>query len=96
VLLLIKCFAFSNDLEPLFLILGMSKACRLFVSTVVQKAFVEVNEAGTEAAATTALMMMMQCLPPQFNCDCPFLYMIKDNLTGLVLFAGRVTNPTQN
>ena len=74
----------------------MSNACRLSVSAVVQKAFVEVNEAGTEAAAATAGMMMLCSLPPQFNCDCPFLYMIKDNLTGLVLFAGRVANPTKN
>ena len=74
----------------------MSTAGRLSVSAVVQKAFVEVNEAGTEAAAATAGMMMLSSLPPQFNCDCPFLYMIKDNLTGLVLFAGRVANPTKN
>ena len=74
----------------------MANVGRLFVSAVVQKAFVEVNEEGTEAAAAKAGMIMLYCLPSQFNCDRPFIYMIKDNLTGLVLFAGRVANPTKN
>jgi serine protease inhibitor len=76
----------------------MSDKEELYVSKVVQKAFIEVNEEGSEAAAATAGIMMtrMAVLSPQFRCDRPFLYMIKDNLTGLVLFAGRVADPTQN
>ena len=68
------------------------------MSNVVQKAFIEVNEEGSEAAAATGMIMMtrMMVLTPQFRCDKPFLYLIKDNLTGLTLFAGRVGNPTKN
>ena len=71
----------------------------LFVSKVIQKAFVEVNEEGAEAAAATAGIMMLRAAPgafskPTFICDHPFLFMIRDNLTGLILFSGRVLNPT--
>jgi serine protease inhibitor len=74
----------------------MTAETRLFVSKVVQKAFLEVNEEGSEAAAATAFMIQAMCMPPQFVCDSPFLYLIKDNLSGLILFAGRVTDPTKN
>ena len=68
----------------------------LFVSTVLQKAFIEVNEEGAEAAAATGAIMMLKSMPmrkPTFTCDHPFLFMIKDNLTGLVLFSGKVIHP---
>ena len=76
----------------------MSVKEELYVSKVVQKAFIEVNEEGSEAAAATAGIMMarMAGINPQFLCDKPFLYLIKDNLTGLVLFAGRVSDPSKN
>jgi len=68
----------------------------LYVSKVVQKAFIEVNEDGTEAAAATAGVMMMRAMVmnPSFTCDRPFMFMIKDNLTGVTLFSGHVTDPT--
>ena len=67
-----------------------------FYSPVVQKAFIEVNEDGTEAAAATAGVMMMRAMVmnPSFTCDRPFMFMIKDNLTGVTLFSGHVTDPT--
>ena len=73
---------------------------RLYISKVLHKAFVEVNEKGTEAAAATAVMMMMArsapiTLPfiPTFKADRPFLFLIRDIKTGSVLFIGRMTNP---
>lgn len=74
---------------------GVNKG--LFVSQVVQKAFVEVNEEGAEAAAATAGIMMMRAMPmnPQFTCDRPFAFFIKDNLTGMILFSGHVTDPSK-
>ena len=69
----------------------------LYVSKVVQKAFIEVNEDGAEAAAATAAMMINCCamdIPPSFTCDRPFMFMIRDNLTGITLFSGHVTDPT--
>ncbi|MFW6161974.1 MAG: serpin family protein [Planctomycetota bacterium] len=73
---------------------------RLFISKVLHKAFVEVNEKGTEAAAVTAVMMagataMPTTVPfiPTFKADRPFLFLIRDRVTGSILFLGRVTNP---
>ena len=75
----------------------------LFVSQVVQKAFVEVNEEGTEAAAATFGCMAPGCSltasrpppPPRFTCDRPFMFLIRDNLTGMILFSGQFTAPTK-
>ena len=70
----------------------------LYVSKVLQKAFVEVNEEGTEAAAATAAIMMgrsRQPEPERFTCDRPFMFLIRDNLTGLILFSGHVTDPSK-
>ena len=70
----------------------------LYVSKVVQKAFVEVNEEGAEAAAATAAItfdVLSISIPPQFKCDRPFIFLIKDNLTGMILFSGHVTDPSK-
>lgn len=70
---------------------------RLFLGGVIHKAFVDVNEEGTEAAAATATGMMagMPPKPPEFRADHPFLFLIQDNRTGSILFLGRVVDPTQ-
>jgi serine protease inhibitor len=72
---------------------GGCRACR--ISLVIQKAFVQVTEEGTEAAAATAVTMVFLSDPmiPQFHADHPFLYVIRDPETGLVLFMGRVLDP---
>jgi serpin B len=72
----------------------------LKISEVVHKAFVEVNEEGTEAAAATAVGMVL-CVgvagpPPRpvvFQADHPFLFFIRDRRTNAVLFSGRVLDP---
>ncbi|XP_026083771.1 leukocyte elastase inhibitor-like isoform X1 [Carassius auratus] len=70
---------------------GMSPNNDLVVSKVVHKAFVEVNEEGTEAAAATGVVMMTRCMriPQFFNADHPFLFFIRHNPTKSILFYGR-------
>jgi serpin B len=70
----------------------------LYIAAVIHKAFVDVNEEGTEAAAATAVVMEarnMPALPPTFRVDHPFVFLIQENQTGSILFIGRVTNPTE-
>jgi len=70
----------------------------LYVSEVVQKAFIEVNEEGSEAAAATGAVMMATSLMPmpleEFRADRPFLFFLRDKLTGMLLFQGRVADPS--
>ncbi|CAL8293258.1 unnamed protein product [Lota lota] len=74
---------------------GMSSANDLVLSKVVHKAFVEVNEEGTEAAAATAAIMMLRCarMTPPFIADHPFLFFIRHNPSKSILFAGRYSSP---
>jgi len=74
---------------------GMNGQRDLFLSAVVHKAFVEVNEEGTTAAAATAPIIEAKAEPTVFRADHPFLFLIRDNQTGSILFLGRVANPTQ-
>jgi serpin B len=75
---------------------GMDGSGGLFISDVVQKAFVAVDEKGTEAAAATGVVMRPTAVPmPQgvFIADHPFLFFIRDRNSGAILFAGRVVDP---
>lgn len=85
---------FSDNADFSAMTGGVNKG--LYVSKVIQKAFIEVNEEGAEAAAATAGIMMMRAMVivPRFTCDRPFMFMIRDNLTGITLFSGHVTDPT--
>ncbi|XP_019640745.1 PREDICTED: leukocyte elastase inhibitor-like isoform X8 [Branchiostoma belcheri] len=77
---------------------GMSAAADLFISEVVHKAFVEVNEEGTEAAAATGVRMKMRMMPRPpvpFLVDHPFMFLIRDNRSSSVLFLGRMSKPTE-
>ncbi len=76
---------------------GMSDA-PLFIAKVVQEAFIDVNEFGTEGAAATAVEMLEGGLGPPtlFHADHPFLYLIRDRKTGAVLFLGRVASLGMN
>jgi serpin B len=73
---------------------GMTTRDRLFVGAVVHKAFVDVNEKGTEAAAATGVAMERLSAPPPatFHADHPFVFLIRENRTGSVLFLGRVNS----
>jgi serpin B len=77
---------------------GITANEKLVVSAVIQKAFIEVNEEGSEAAAATVAFARLCSfqMNRSFSCNQPFLYLIKDNLSGLILFGGRVKNPTKN
>ncbi|KAK5624046.1 hypothetical protein CRENBAI_019923 [Crenichthys baileyi] len=70
---------------------GISSNKGLFLSKVSHKAFVEVNEEGTEAAAATAVIVADSVT--SFTADHPFLFFIRHNLTMSVLFAGRFSSP---
>ncbi|WP_063816446.1 serpin family protein [Pedosphaera parvula] len=77
---------------------GMDGTRDLFISSVIHKAFVEVNEEGTEAAAATGITMSRTAAvhaPPTFRADHPFLFLIRDMKSGSILFMGRVTDPTK-
>ncbi|XP_042256118.1 serpin peptidase inhibitor, clade B (ovalbumin), member 1, like 3 isoform X1 [Thunnus maccoyii] len=74
---------------------GMSPANNLVLSKVIHKAFVEVNEEGTEAAAASGAVMMLRCAlrPASFIADHPFLFFIRHNPSMSILFAGRYCSP---
>jgi serpin B len=70
----------------------------LYISEAIHKAFVEVNEEGTEAAAATGIVMAPTSAArpreiPVFRADHPFLYVIRHNASGAILFLGRLSNP---
>ncbi|XVE69991.1 hypothetical protein DITRI_Ditri10aG0035900 [Diplodiscus trichospermus] len=69
----------------------------LYVSSIFHKSFIEVNEQGTEAAAVTACLFRHCCYikPEAFVADHPFLFLIREDLTGAVLFIGHVLNPLE-
>jgi serpin B len=77
---------------------GMTGNCELFISDVVHKAFVAVDEAGTEAAAATAVVVGTTAMPEEpsveVTLDHPFIFLIRDIETGAILFVGRVLNPS--
>jgi len=74
---------------------GISETGGLYVSKAVQKAFIEVNEEGSEAAAATAAVTNTRMAPrvQRFECNHPFVFFIRDKVTKMVLFMGRVVNP---
>ncbi len=75
---------------------GMTGEKDLFISDVIHKAFVSVDEAGTEAAAATAVIMELTAMPEtpvEVTLNRPFIFLIRDIETGAILFVGRVMNP---
>lgn len=85
--------AFSNGAD----FTGMTTTEPLKIDLVIHKAFVKTDEEGSEAAAATAVIMERAPAPIidrfNFRADHPFVFMIRDNQTGSLLFLGRVSNP---
>jgi len=78
---------------------GMTGKKDLMIDQVIHQAFVEVDEKGTEAAAATAVIMLLTAMPegpviPVFKADRPFIFLIQEKETGVILFMGRVADPT--
>ena len=106
-------FSFENSLIPALQSLGMSDlfiegvadlsgingAGGLFVSDVKHKTYIDVNEAGTEAAAVTSVEVGTTSVDPNaplyLNVDHPFIFVIRETGTGIILFTGVVRNPEQ-
>jgi len=77
---------------------GMTGAKDFVISNVIHKAYVDVNEQGTEAAAATAVVMVAGMAfqpeaPEVFRADHPFLFLIRDESSGAILFMGRMAAP---
>ena len=84
--------AFSGDAD----FSGMTGNKDLFIDEVIHKAFVSVDEAGTEAAAATAVIMKLTAVPAEpitVTVNRSFIFLIRDIETGAILFIGRVLNP---
>ena len=82
---------------------GMDGKPDFTISAAIHKAYIDVSETGTEAAAATSIIMrstaarmpMPEPPPIVFRADHPFLFLIRDNQSGAILFMGRVTDPTK-
>jgi serpin B len=79
---------------------GMNGKTNFYIGAVLHKAFVDVDEEGTEAAAATAVVMEEAAAaemepPDEFRADHPFIFFIRENRTGSILFLGRIVNPIQ-
>ncbi len=65
------------------------------ISRVLHKSFIEVNEEGTEAAAATVVEVVDECMPLEFRANKPFLFLIRDDRNGTILFMGKVADPAE-
>jgi len=74
---------------------GINPAGNLYISEVIHKSFVEVNEEGTEAAAATSVGISFTSMPQEvwFLANKPFLFFITEKNTSCILFIGKITNP---
>jgi len=85
--------AFTGDAD----LSGMDGTRNLSISDVIHKAFVSVDEAGTEAAAATGVIVGVTAAPGEpieFTVNRPFIFLIRDIETGAILFMGRIVNPS--
>lgn len=89
---------FSSEADLSQMVDSSAVGQKLYVSSIFHKSFVEVNEEGTEAAAASAAILMplsapLPIRPIDFIADHPFLFVIREDMAGVVLFIGHVVNP---
>ncbi|KAK1395728.1 hypothetical protein POM88_005591 [Heracleum sosnowskyi] len=88
---------FSRDGDGLTEMVDSAMGQKLYVSSIFHKSFIEVNEEGAEAAATSAAVFMPMCLQLlnkiDFVANHPFLFLIREDMTGVVQFIGQVHDP---
>ena len=97
-------FPLSETLQAMGMVVPFSAAAdfsgigdrSLYIDEVYHKTFIDVNEKGAEAAAATAIVMNETSIPEDFvfTANRPFLTLIRDRVTGVVLFFGRVLDPS--
>ena len=90
--------AFSGQADFSGMLAADHASAGLSIADVIHKAFIDVNEEQTEAAAATGVIMRLTAVRQdkpvvEFNADHPFVFMIRDNGSGAILFVGRVSNP---
>lgn len=73
---------------------GSNRTAKLFIDRVQHKAFVRVDEEGTEAAAATSVTFVESVAPPRFIVDRPFLLVLRERISGTILFVGKVVDPS--
>ena len=76
--------------------ISQSLGRNLYIDFVKQKAFVDVNEVGTEAAAVTVVGVGVTSAPPSFRVDRPFVFALRERLSGTILFLGKIVKPEYN
>ena len=85
-------FSFNADFS------GMNGFGGLFIGKVLHKAYIDVNEEGSEAAAATTVHILETAMPGQntvFNADHPFIYLIRHKETNTIMFMGEIQNPLE-
>ena len=65
----------------------------LYINRVIHKTFIEVDEIGTEASGATVVAIADESVPPSVNLNRPFLIMIRENVSGVILFMGKIIEP---
>jgi len=94
---------YKKELSDILTALGMGPAFTgglddiakgVFISKVIHKAVIEVDEKGTEAAAAT-VVEIDNGIPPSFYGTSPFFFIIRDDRSGAILFMGKLANPAQ-
>jgi serpin B len=93
---MLKGFGMKDAFDGTANFSNITDKTNLYIDLVKQKSYIDVNEAGTEAASATAVVMKAVSAPldpTQFTVDRPFIYAIADKKTGLIIFMGKVEKP---